>query len=522
MSDDGLLDVVQVVEKDSYDADPKVEDSTGKVSPPENEQSDFKNEVPEPAVDTKATAEEEATENKDIPLGWVSEIHEAVWRNDVFSVETLVQQGVDLEAVVEDCTPLYLACLKGHREVAEALIKGGCKVNGDCPPVFAAAGKGNLELVQLLLSQDANPSAFSAQHAGCCALHIAAEKNYTEVVEELLKAGVDVNIRSGKQQLTPLISAACCGSMGAVELLVKEGADIDAQSSTGNTALMLAIDRGKIAVAHKLIEMGANLEIRGQKGWTALHNAASGGETGYKDIAKALLDTGASVDALSETMLTPLHEAAGKSLHEIVKLLVDHGANVNARDKYSNTPLRMCASNAQSFASLETFKNTVEILLAAEADINAGTTINTTSLHSVVKWGNHEAVQFMLDKGANPNIKTKKDELPIDFAKDERIVEILKGVTTESSSDRSSVSSASGGAKVGSTNWDWNNWMPDKEAKYCSLCSVKFSLIQRKHHCRNCGLIFCDKCSPHRVKLPEKGYRDAVRVCIKCKEKLDG
>ncbi len=107
-------------------------------------------------------------------------------------------------------------------------------------------------------------------------------------------------------------------------------------------------------------------------------------------------------------MLTPLHEAAGKSLVDLVRLLVDHSANVNARDKFNNTPLRMCASNAQSFASLESFKQTVQILLDAGADINAGTTINTTSLHSVVKWGNAEAVKFMLDRGADPNIRYQK------------------------------------------------------------------------------------------------------------------
>lgn len=459
-------------------------------------------------------------------VGWTSAIHEAVWQNNVEKVKEMVaEKSADLEAVVEDCTPLYLACLKGHTDVARVLIEGGAKVDGDSPPIFAAAGKGNLELVQLLLDHKANPSAFSTQHAGCCGLHIAAEKNYVDVVEALLAAGVDVNIRSEKQKLTPLISAACCGSSEAVKALLKAKADIDAQSSTGNTALMLAIDRGKIEVALALIEGGANLEIKGQKGWTALHNAASGGDKGYKEVAEGLIKHHASVDALSETLLTPLHEAAGKSLVDLVRLLVDAGADVNARDKFSNTPLRMCASNAQSFATLETFKQSVQILIDAGADINSGTTINTTSLHSVVKWGNIDAVKFMLERGADPNIRTTKGELPIDFAKDPQIRELLEPLTkssgptnppatsSEPQSPTSPTQTASHGQK---SQYSWDSWQPDETATKCAHCSKPFSLIVRKHHCRNCGIIFCDNCTSHRLRLPDYGYKDAVRICKPC------
>jgi ankyrin repeat protein len=457
-------------------------------------------------------------------VGWTSEIHEAVWQNNAEKVRQLISTGsLDLEAVVEDCTPLYLACLKGHTDVAEILIKGGAKVDGDSPPVFAAAGKGNLDLVQLLLRNGANPSAFSSQHAGCCGLHIAAEKNYVDVVKALLEAGVEVNIRSEKQKLTPLISAACCGSLEAVKVLIEAGADVDAQSSTGNTALMLAIDRGKIDVATTLIDSGANLEIKGQKGWTALHNAASGGDKGYREVAEALLKAKASVDALSETMLTPLHEAAGKSLTDLVRLLVDHGANVNARDKFNNTPLRMCASNAQSFASLDSFKQTVKTLLEAGADINAGTTINTTSLHSVVKWGNPDAVRFMLENGADPNVRTSKGELPIDFAKDPAIRALLEPVTkaaakTEKTASGPSDTKGAKGDKAAArqSKYSHDNWQPDNTTPECMHCSKKFTLIVRKHHCRNCGQIFCDQCTPHRMRLPDKGMKEPVRVCVVC------
>lgn len=452
-------------------------------------------------------------------VGWASPIHEAVWQNKLSEViELLKSPDTDVESVVEECTPLYIACLKGYTDIADALItQGHAKVNGDSPPIFAAAGKGNLELVKLLLKHSADPSACSSQHAGCCGLHIAAEKNFVDVVKCLLDAKVDVNIRSEKQNLTPLISAACCGSIDAVSLLLDNGADINAQSSTGNTALMLAIDRGKIDVAKLLVNRGANLEIKGQKGWTALHNAASGGERGYIEVAEMLLDHGAKIDAQSETMLTPLHEAAGKSLVEIVELLVKRGANVNAKDKFWNTPLRMCASNAQAFAQFDTFKKTVEILLDAKADINAGTTINTTSLHSVVKWGNVDAVKFMLEKGANPNIRTEKGELPLDFCKDPEVRAILLPVTKVASSQPSSSSSSpSPASKSTQGSFGPDSWQPDSAVSKCNYCNKGFTLLVRKHHCRNCGLIYCGDCTAHRVSLPDKGHKEAVRVCTKC------
>lgn len=43
-------------------------------------------------------------------------------------------------------------------------------------------------------------------------------------------------------------------------------------------------------------------------------------------------------------------------------------------------------------------------------------------------------------------------------------------------------------------------WMPDNQAKECPFCRRSFTLTRRRHHCRLCGDIMCDKCSqflPH-------------------------
>lgn len=38
-----------------------------------------------------------------------------------------------------------------------------------------------------------------------------------------------------------------------------------------------------------------------------------------------------------------------------------------------------------------------------------------------------------------------------------------------------------------------DHWLKDEGAEQCNLCEVRFSLYERRHHCRNCGQLFCSK-----------------------------
>lgn len=54
----------------------------------------------------------------------------------------------------------------------------------------------------------------------------------------------------------------------------------------------------------------------------------------------------------------------------------------------------------------------------------------------------------------------------------------------------------------------------------CHRCRTQFGVVQRKHHCRNCGQVFCAKCSSKNLSIPRIGFEKEVRVCDSCYDAL--
>jgi ankyrin repeat protein len=160
----------------------------------------------------------------------------AVYRDEPNAVRELVSSG---KPEFNMSRALYTANLEGRDECAAVLFEHGARLSG-------------VDLVRALI-QDAPSAALSLIAAGLdvrgryldkkrTALHYAAEKGFTAVVEALLDKGARPNIRDWEQR-TPLHLAAAWGRDGCVQLLLDGGADVMLVEAFGKTALELAQTR---------------------------------------------------------------------------------------------------------------------------------------------------------------------------------------------------------------------------------------------------------------------------------------
>lgn len=69
---------------------------------------------------------------------------------------------------------------------------------------------------------------------------------------------------------------------------------------------------------------------------------------------------------------------------------------------------------------------------------------------------------------------------------------------------------------------DESFWVKDDFVLGCTNCGIKFTVTQRRHHCRNCGEIFCGNCTSKTIALPALGYpaNQKLKVCEICYTKL--
>ena len=243
-----------------------------------------------------------------------------------------------------------------------ALLKAGVDINavngfGRTPLMIAVSAKAHINVVTALLNAGANVNAvvhdrpdhpqYIRRSQGITALMIAVFRGSdVEVVRALLRAGAQVDARLGAgvdidfaraTGWTPLMIASLCPQLQVIEELLKAGANVNASGEDGTTALMLAagwlVPCGQSSLGGDYFPHPEGLQSR--EILAAVLKARASAVAGVKVLVK----TGANVNASRRDGSTALMIAATGSLAEAVDVLVEAGANVNATDLHDQTVL---------------------------------------------------------------------------------------------------------------------------------------------------------------------------------------
>lgn len=220
-------------------------------------------------------------------------LHLAVEHGHEETVKILLANGSKINALDNNLnTPLIIAIQNSKIELSKLLIAKGAKLdekNKDGnTALHLASAKNDIGLVGCLLAKGANINVLDA-HLNTF-LIIAISKKNTEMVEslQLLVDNRDFWNKKNDSGNTALHFAAARGYSEIVEILLKAGADLNPQNKDGSTPLITAVNFKVAKVVKCLVDAKAKLNLTDVNAMTALDIAVSKGNE-YSDIINILL-----------------------------------------------------------------------------------------------------------------------------------------------------------------------------------------------------------------------------------------
>ncbi|MFC1614759.1 ankyrin repeat domain-containing protein, partial [Gemmatimonadota bacterium] len=308
---------------------------------------------------------------------------------DPETLEELRGRGVEIvggENVRDGHTELILAARDGHTNIVEELLKAGADVNEK--DIF-----------------------------GETALILAIRNGRTEIVRKLLQASAEVNEKD-YLDVAPLSSAIFVGNAEIVQDLLEAGAEVNERGFYNRTALMQAAFLGHIEIVQLLINAGVEVNEKEGTGRTALMDAA---RQGHIEVVQLLINAGAEVNEKEGAGRTALWDAASPGHIEVVQFLINSGADGNVKDESGLTALMCAAALGQ--------KEIVQALINAGADVNTKDEYGWTALMNAADQDHIETIQILLKAGAEVNEKNNNDETALILAEKagyKNIYELLK------------------------------------------------------------------------------------------------
>ena len=229
-----------------------------------------------------------------------------------------------------------------------------------------------------------------------------------DAVARQLKAGADPR-HADRYGLTSLHWAALMDNPDVMPLLVEAGIDIDARDAKGNTALLLAAEKGNLARAamharegmapvvvgirtlEMLLQLGAEANVVNKGKWSPLHWAVAWDAPEATDM---LLRIGTSINIPGFKKAHPLHIAAMEGSPETVALLIRWGADVNARDDFHATPIHRAIKRSGEAEAV------TAMLIRAGAICDLADALGNTPMHYAEAHGHKQVVLGLRAAGA--------------------------------------------------------------------------------------------------------------------------
>lgn len=257
---------------------------------------------------------------------------------------------------------LHASARSGSEEVSRLLLKHGLSAHAEDDdghtPLFLAASIGHLNLVQLFIDWDRDIETQSIELD--TSMSAAAQSGHEAIVQFLLNRGADSN-NSHLKNFTPLMYASASANASVVQLLLDWGVYLEIKDDRGLTALSHAVmGRSTESVIQLLLEKGADINTKDNASRGVVFYAAS--ENRYNNLT--VLFTLTNIRDIHHPDLygrTPLHVAATRGhLQSVLTLLKSDGVDREAQDEFSRTPLSDAVVRKRSdvVKALEKFSET--------------------------------------------------------------------------------------------------------------------------------------------------------------------
>jgi ankyrin repeat protein len=307
-------------------------------------------------------------------------LHWGAGRGDAGVVNVLLGKIPNLETFRwADIHLMHQAAAAGLDDLLAAMLLSGCDVNktGDvyfgAPPALIAVWRKRISTLEFLLSSEYKPDLIT-KHAYAYSdetpLMAAIDRGgHPRLIEVLVQGGAKLEIEDEANgpddgAFTLVQRAARARNHGAIDTLIKAGADFKRGDSFNGPPLFMAASVGSHECVRVLLAHGADPNAE-SKEETALHKAVGGNHIG---VTRQLLthDPKPDMDKTPPDQEKLLLRAVRTQNVELVSLLVDHGAEIDYLDSHANGFAKTPLSVACALGYLEIAK----LLLAKGADIN--------------------------------------------------------------------------------------------------------------------------------------------------------